>query len=716
MLSFIPSLSSTLFTPSFSASSSPQTPFFARTSLKTSHVPHSPLHLPPTAKLPDVIIIGAGIASLSTAFELSLSGASVTLYHSPTTHPPAALAAAGMLAPYCENISPPLRFLAFASLHQYPHFIARLSTHTNIDPAYTSRSDFLNLYVQGDDTTSTHLSGDQARLIEPALGQNVIAAARVKGDAHIDNRRLVEALRAACKALGVDMRERRVQQLLLNPSGASVDGIVVEGEGVVSAAHYILAAGAWSTRLLPSLPVRPVKGQILSLRPPPGDRSINRLKHVLHGHHVYIVPKMDRGEYYVGATVEEGTFQLGNTAGGVAKLLTSAAQLVPGFADYDIAEMWSGFRPATPDLMPILGSTEYTNLTAATGYYRNGILLAPLTAKIVAATALGKIDQLPLELRELLPSFSMARFLGGGIGSTTTTSASHAESRAVSLQEGTVNAPPRHAVRSEGETESAVGEFANFSGYFAQNNGNDTTAFNNSTFSSATSSESYVAPSVIEASQRQPLVYRILPDGNQEPVEPSEDFIAKIKASSQVIAAKGGEKVQDPGVSSRLNSTNTAKNTATPGASTAPGNSSRASLSTVQQKRPNMKSMGEESDDAYEDVMRHRGDKEDEIMSKAMADNRAFGRKQSPLESGVALSLSDEEVSNFDKALAQGVRDFEEFTETFNPNHPSVVASQVEKASLAKSHTEQSGRINGAFIPIVKDGSSDAPRQSDGYF
>lgn len=623
-----------------------------------------------------------------------------------------------MLTPQCETFPSPLQSLAFASLHQYPHFISRLSTHTNIDPAYTSRSDFLIPYLHGDDITAANLTGDQARVIEPALSDAVTAAMRVKGGAHVDNRRLVEALRAACTVLGADIRERRVQRLLFTPDGASVNGIVVEGEGFVCGAHYILAAGAWSTQLLPSLPVRPVKGQMLSLRPPRVDHGVNRLGHVLHGHHAYIVPKIDRGEYYIGATVEEGTLEPGNTAGGIAKLINRAVQLVPAFANYDIADMWSGLRPATPDLMPILGATEYTNLSVATGHYRNGILLAPASAKIVAATALGEVDRLPPELRKILPSFSMARFFSSDAPSNTAGSVALDGGRNVPAIKSPANAPD-HVAHSAGRTDSAVNDAANASGHHVRIKERAESAINDSKFSSATPAQPHAALSGADASQTQQLVYRVLSNGKQEPVKPSDAFTAKVKASSRAQAGERGEKQPESEVLLSPSSTTSTKENLTSGAPTTPSPdpSTMSASNRVRKNVSNLKSITGE-DDAYEDVMQHRGDKENEIMDQALAENRAFGRKESSLEKkrGIVLSLVDEEVDAFDKALARGEQDFEEFAETFNPNHPSVLASQIEKAALSKLQGKQGHGVNGAPVPIAGDGTSDVPHQSDGYF
>lgn len=168
-------------------------------------------------------------------------------------------------------------------------------------------------------------------------------------------------------------------------------------QGLLTAQHYILAMGSWSG-LLPQVPVYPRKGQIFALADPA--RSLHR---VLYGDGIYIVPRRD-GRIVVGATVEDVGFVEGTSPEQIASLRQAAIDLYPPLASMPVIEQWWGFRPSTPDLSPILGSSPYSNLLIATGHDRNGILLAPITAHLIAKLLLqGQRDP-------LLESFSWERF------------------------------------------------------------------------------------------------------------------------------------------------------------------------------------------------------------------------------------------------------------------------------------------------------------------
>jgi thiazole synthase len=199
-------------------------------------------------------------------------------------------------------------------------------------------------------------------------------------DAQVDNRALTQSLRLAAQELGVDLRE-----------GVEVEGIeqrnrvvcgVRTSTGEFQANHYVLATGAWSNDLLP-LPVRPKKGQMLSVQATESNRKSLPLQRVLYGSDIYLVPRRD-GRILIGATVEDVGFSPHNTPAGIHTLLGQAIRLYPELQDWPIQECWWGFRPATPDELPILGPSPCKNLTLATGHYRNGILLAPVTAVLLA--------------------------------------------------------------------------------------------------------------------------------------------------------------------------------------------------------------------------------------------------------------------------------------------------------------------------------------------
>ena len=170
----------------------------------------------------------------------------------------------------------------------------------------------------------------------------------------------------------------------------------------MSAQHYILATGAWSQQLLP-IAIVPRKGQMLSVVVPIEQRANLPLQQVLYGEEVYIVPRRD-GRIIIGATSEDVGFAPHNTLQGVNRLITNAMQLFPQLQDFPLDETWWGFRPATPDELPMMGASNDANLTLATGHYRNGILLTPITAKLIAELVWHQRTD------NLLSAFSWQRF------------------------------------------------------------------------------------------------------------------------------------------------------------------------------------------------------------------------------------------------------------------------------------------------------------------
>jgi glycine oxidase ThiO len=200
-------------------------------------------------------------------------------------------------------------------------------------------------------------------------------------DGQVDNRLLAKALVMAARSLGVKILEgTNVYQIAA--SGDRVTHLDTS-QGKMQADRYLLATGAWTRELMP-LPVTPRKGQMLSVFD--RDRSLQR---VLFGSDIYIVPRQD-GRIIIGATVEDVGFKAGNTASGVMQLLSNAITIYPAIANMTIESTWWGFRPFAPNEMPILGASCYENLCLATGHYRNGILLAPITAQFMSDWIEGK--------------------------------------------------------------------------------------------------------------------------------------------------------------------------------------------------------------------------------------------------------------------------------------------------------------------------------------
>ena len=245
------------------------------------------------------------------------------------------------------------------------------------------------------------LDPEEARAAEPALNPYLRAALRFPEDHQVDNRLLAEALRQAAVAAGVRIRSGETATAVLQDAGR-VSGVVLASGERIAARTVVIAAGAASGEIvgLPApLTVRPVHGQLLALRP-----VTPLIRHVLDSPRIYLVPRSD-GRVIVGATVEEVGFRSGVTAGGVHGLLAAALELVPSLADAPLVESWSGHRPGTPDGKPVLdGDPELPGLIYATGHYRNGILLTPITALALADMILGRAP------RHDLTPFGIERF------------------------------------------------------------------------------------------------------------------------------------------------------------------------------------------------------------------------------------------------------------------------------------------------------------------
>lgn len=335
----------------------------------------------------DVLIIGGGVIGLAIAVELKLRGASVTVL-SRDFQSAASQAAAGMLAPLAEALPPgPMLDLCKRSRELYHDWTRKLEDLTGEPTDYWPCGILAPVYTQPEHPGYSDRNGsdvqewldrDAINLYQPGLGSDVVGGWWYPEDAQVDNRSLVGALLTAAQCLGVDVRDRITVEVIQQQQG-QVIGVQTSSE-IISAEHYVLATGAWSNELLPS-PVRPKKGQMLSVRAP--EHLLPALKRILYAPDIYIVPRRD-GRIVIGATSEDVGFTPQNTPSGIQALLERAIRLYPQLQHYPIQEFWWGFRPATPDELPILGTSPYKNLTLATGHYRNGILLAPVTAFLIA--------------------------------------------------------------------------------------------------------------------------------------------------------------------------------------------------------------------------------------------------------------------------------------------------------------------------------------------
>lgn len=345
-----------------------------------------------------IAIIGGGVIGLAIGWRLASTGLEVTVFDRGRAGGGASWAAAGMLAPVseAEPEEEALIRLALAGHEMWPAFADELSAKGGIDVDFwpcgglhvalnrdeAERLRFLEDFLARLRLEARWLTGAEARALSPHLFPGVKAALLSPSDHQVDNRRLVTALRAAFVAAGGSLQEH-AEATALDIAGGRVAGVVV-AEQRHAAEAVILAAGAWSGAIEAVPPsdrpaVRPIKGQMLSVRT---DAPLTDL--ILWREGRYLVPRRD-GRLLIGATVEECGFDDRLTAGGLFQLLEQARELLPGIDESPIDEIWSGFRPASRDDAPILGPSQtLPGLIYATGHYRHGILLTPITAAGIA--------------------------------------------------------------------------------------------------------------------------------------------------------------------------------------------------------------------------------------------------------------------------------------------------------------------------------------------
>jgi glycine oxidase len=370
----------------------------------------------------DLVVVGAGVIGLGVAWRAAQRGMAVTVVDDGGTRK-ASWAAAGMLAPVAEVWygEEALLQVNLEASRRWPGFAAEVADAAGRDIGYRRCGTLLVARDADEHTALDELFSFQAKLgldverlrsrevrrLEPGLSPRVRGGILVEGDHQVDNRALLPALRHAAERAGARFEDGRVVTVTTN--GDRVRGVELEDTRDLAGDAVVLAAGTGSAEIggLPggTVPVRPVKGQLVHLRGPADPLIASRTIRALG---IYVVPRED-GRVVVGATVEERR-DTEVTAGGVFQLLRDAWELLPDVAELELVETVAGLRPGSPDNAPLLGPAGPAGLIVATGHYRNGMLLAPVTADAIAE--LLDTGRVP----ELIAPFSPDRF-GAGFGS-----------------------------------------------------------------------------------------------------------------------------------------------------------------------------------------------------------------------------------------------------------------------------------------------------------
>jgi glycine oxidase len=350
--------------------------------------------------LPDVIIVGGGVMGCALALRLRQAGVKVTVLERSIPGAEASSAAAGILAPQWESDGPgPFLDLCLRSRALYGGMASELRELTGVDigylPSGVLKAAFTEDQLHHLDATvgwqralglrAELLDGNQARELEPKLSPRVLGALHFPDDHQVDNRLLVRALSMAVARVGATFRSGYVRGVV-EEQGRAV-GVDLDGD-VLRAGAVIVAAGSWSglvqgTAMNPHV-VRPARGQMLQFQ-----TRLPVTSRILTSEKGYLVPRTD-GRLIAGSTMEFVGFDKQVTAEGVSRILAMALELCPELGHAGLTEMWAGFRPYTEDRLPILGPGPLPGLFLATGHFRNGILLTPITAKLITQCVLGE--------------------------------------------------------------------------------------------------------------------------------------------------------------------------------------------------------------------------------------------------------------------------------------------------------------------------------------
>jgi glycine oxidase len=354
----------------------------------------------------DVAIIGGGVIGLAIARALALSGVrDVLLLERNSLGSESSSAAAGMLAPQAEaNRAHEFFYLTCQSRDLYPAFAAALLDETGIDIELDNSGTLYLAFTEQDadeleqryewqtraGLPIERLSATAVRQLEPSIHEDVRSALKFPLDTQVENRRLISALASANEQLGLRM-ETGTAVISLKIENDRVAGIETS-RGFITAECVVIASGAWSSligaadKALPNLRIKPVRGQMLCFETNP-----QIARHVIYSPRGYIVPRRD-GRLLAGSTTEHAGFEKRVTAAGIHSILSAALEISPRIASLPMTDSWAGLRPRAADTLPVLGPcAEIAGVFYATGHYRNGILLAPITAELIARAIVDKV-------------------------------------------------------------------------------------------------------------------------------------------------------------------------------------------------------------------------------------------------------------------------------------------------------------------------------------
>ena len=361
----------------------------------------------------DVAIVGGGVIGCSAAWRLASSGARVIVIDKGEPGQEASSAAGGMLAPLAEaDHADAFLSLTLESRRIYPEFIAELEALTGIDIEYRREGTlYLALNSHDEDELNNRyawqkaagiyvqkLSREETLAREPHLNPDLKWSLFFPDDHQLDNWKLAEALTLAARKAGADFSVN-TEVSGIDVRNGKVEGVLAAGKSI-QASTVLLAAGCWSSSLRAEVPVEPVRGQMMSLKPAEGVS----LSHVVYSTRGYLVPRHS-GSIIAGSTTENVGYLKAVTTGGINKIISTSFEMLPALNQAVIEDTWSGLRPKSEDGWPIIGRDEkIEGLVYATGHYRNGILLTPVTARIIRDLILEGSTGIDIS------SFSISRF------------------------------------------------------------------------------------------------------------------------------------------------------------------------------------------------------------------------------------------------------------------------------------------------------------------